>query len=167
VRVLVVPAAASENGRLRFEQMVPDAALLEAITGRLEESRIIGTRVLVEPPGYRGVAVEATIRAARGTSPTRLKADAERELYEYLHPITGGPDRTGWPFGRPVTIGEVYSVLQRVPGAEVVDKVDLFGVNPETGENRESTARLELKPNVLVFSVGHAVTVPGAEAGAA
>jgi predicted phage baseplate assembly protein len=167
VRVLVVPSVPSENGRLSFEQLVPDAALLEAITARLEESRVIGTRVLVEPPGYRGVSVEATIRPARGTSPTRLKADAERELYEYLHPITGGPDRTGWPFGRPVTIGEVYSVLQRVPGAEVVDKVDLFGANPETGANRESTARLELKPNVLVFSVGHTVSVPGAEAGAA
>ncbi|HMA47885.1 MAG TPA: putative baseplate assembly protein, partial [Frankiaceae bacterium] len=93
-----------------------------------------------------------------------LKADAERALYEYLHPITGGPDRTGWPFGRPVTIGEIYSVLQRVPGAEVVDTVNLFGANAETGENKEATQRLELKPNVLVFSVGHSVTVPGATA---
>jgi predicted phage baseplate assembly protein len=164
VRVLVVPSLPSAEGRIRFEQLVPDTQLLEAITQRLEECRVIGTRISVEPPGYRGVTVEATVRPVAGANPNRLKADAERALYEYLHPITGGPDRTGWPFGRPVTIGEIYSVLQRVPGAEVVDTVNLFGANAETGESKEATQRLELKPNVLVFSVGHVVTVPGATA---
>jgi predicted phage baseplate assembly protein len=164
VRVLVVPDLPSAEGRIRFEELVPDAQLLEAITQRLEECRVIGTRISVEPPGYRGVTVEATLRPTQGANPNRLKADAERALYEYFHPITGGPDHTGWPFGRPVTIGEIYSVLQRVPGAEVVDTVNLFGANAETGESKEATTRLELKPNVLVFSVGHAVTVPGATA---
>ena len=162
VRLLVVPSLPSVDGRIRFDQLVPDPTLLEAITQRLEECRVIGTRISVEPPGYRGVTVEATVKSASGANPNRLKADAERALYEYLHPITGGPDGKGWPFGRPVTIGEIYSVLQRVPGAEVVDSVNLFGTNAETGEGREATPRLELKPNVLVFSVGHVVTVPGA-----
>jgi predicted phage baseplate assembly protein len=162
VRVLVVPALPSAEGRIKFEQLVPEAPLLEAITQRLEDCRVIGTRISVEPPGYRGVTVEATVRPSAGANANRLKADAERALYEYFHPITGGPEGTGWPFGRPVTIGEIYSVLQRVPGAEVVDTVNLFGTNAETGESKEATQRLELKPNVLVFSVGHAVTVPGA-----
>lgn len=164
VRVLVVPSLPSADGRIKFDQLVPDPTLLEAITQRLEECRVIGTRISVEPPGYRGVTVEATIKPASGANPNRLKADAERALYEYLHPITGGPDHAGWPFGRPVTIGEIYSVLQRVPGAEVVDTVNLFGTNAETGQGREATPRLEIKPNVLVFSVGHVVTVPGATA---
>ena len=164
VRLLVVPALPSADGRMRFDQLVPEPTLLEAITQRLEECRVIGTRITVEPPGYRGVTVEATVRPASGANPNRLKADAERALYEYLHPITGGPTGSGWPFGRPVTIGEIYSVLQRVPGAEVVETVNLFGTNAETGGSREATPRLELKPNVLVFSVGHAVTVPGADA---
>ncbi len=164
VRLLVVPSLPAADGRIRFDQLVPEATLLEAITQRLEECRVIGTRISVEPPGYRGVTVEATVRAAPGANPNRLKADAERALYAYLHPITGGPDGAGWPFGRPVTIGEIYSVLQRVPGAEVVESVNLFGTNAETGESREATQRLELKSNVLVFSVGHAVTVPGADA---
>jgi predicted phage baseplate assembly protein len=167
VRVLVVPSLPSAEGRIKFEQLVPEATLLEAITQRLEECRVIGTRISVEPPGYRGVTVEATVRPTAGANPNRLKADAERALYEYFHPITGGPDGAGWPFGRPVTIGEIYSVLQRVPGAEVVDTVNLFGTNAETGESKEATQRLELKANVLVFSVGHSVTVPGANAAVA
>lgn len=166
VRLLVVPALPSAEGRVKFDQLAPESTLLEAITRRLEECRVIGTRIAVEPPGYRGITVEATLRPSIGSNPNRLKADAERALYEYLHPITGGPERTGWPFGRPVTIGEIYSVLQRVPGAEVVDSVYLFATNAETGQGREATPRLELKPNVLVFSVGHTVNVPGATAAA-
>lgn len=167
VRLLVVPSLPSAEGRIRFDQLVPEPTLLEAITQRLEECRVIGTRISVEPPGYRGITVEATLRSAPGANPNRLKADAERALYEYLHPISGGPDGTGWPFGRSVTIGEIYSVLQRVPGAEVIDSVYLFSANAETGEGREATPRLELKPNVLVFSIGHVVNVPGAEAAVA
>ena len=167
VRLLVVPSLPSTDGRFRFDQLVPEPTLLEAITQRLEECRVIGTRISVEPPGYRGVTVEATVKPASGANANRVKSDAEKALYEYLHPITGGPDGTGWPFGRPVTIGEIYSVLQRVAGAEVVESVNLFGANAETGGNREATQRLELKPNVLVYSVGHAVTVPGAAAAVA
>jgi predicted phage baseplate assembly protein len=161
-----VPALPPAEGRVKFDQLAPESTLLEAITRRLEECRVIGTRIAVEPPGYRGITVEATVRPAIGVNPNRLKSDAERALYEYLHPITGGPERTGWPFGRPVTIGEIYSVLQRVPGAEVVDSVYLFATNAETGQGREATPRLELKPNVLVFSVAHSVNVPGATAAA-
>jgi predicted phage baseplate assembly protein len=164
VRLLVVPALPAAEGRVKFDQLAPEATLLEAITRRLEECRVIGTRIAFEPPGYRGITVEATVRPSMGVNPNRLKADAERALYEYLHPITGGPDHNGWPFGRPVTIGEIYSVLQRVQGAEVVDSVYLFATNAETGQGREATPRLELKPNVLVFSVAHTVNVPGATA---
>jgi len=33
----------------------------------------------------------------------------------YLDPLDGGPDGTGWPFGRPVWVSEVVAVLAAVP----------------------------------------------------
>ena len=36
VRVLVVPSAVSEQGRLRFDQLVPNEDTLQKITDRLE-----------------------------------------------------------------------------------------------------------------------------------
>ncbi|HEX9336301.1 MAG TPA: putative baseplate assembly protein, partial [Pseudonocardiaceae bacterium] len=53
VRVLVVPAAKPVNGRLNLGDLVPNADTLHRIADRLEEVRLIGTRVLVEPPTYR------------------------------------------------------------------------------------------------------------------
>ncbi len=161
VRVLVVPTADSDQGRLRFEQLVPSPETLQRITDRLEEGRIIGTRVLVEPPVYRGITVVARLRARPRVNPARLQEEALTALFGYFHPINGGPDGDGWPFGRPVNVGEVYSVLQALPGTELVEDARLFGADPVTGQRGQQTQRLEVEPHALVFSYEHQVLVEG------
>jgi predicted phage baseplate assembly protein len=162
VRVLVVPSAVSDQGRLRFDQLVPNEDTLQKITDRLEESRVIGTRAVVEPPVYRGVTVVAKLRARSRAKPQVLQEEALQALFEYFHPITGGPDGTGWPFGRPVNLGEVYSVLQALRGTELVEDARLFGADPVTGVRGQQTPRLELETHALVFSYEHQVLVEGA-----
>jgi predicted phage baseplate assembly protein len=162
VRVLVVPAAAARDGWLRFDQLVPSEETLQKITDRLEESRVIGTRTIVEPPVYRGVTVVAKLKARGRQNPTRLQGEALQALYAYFDPITGGPDGSGWPFGRPVNVGEVYSVLQALRGTELVEDARLFGADPVTGQRGQQTQRLELEPHALVFSFEHQVLVEGA-----
>ena len=162
VRILVVPAAGSSDGRLRFEQLVPAEETLQRIARRLDESRVIGTRIIVEPPVYRGVTVVAKLRPRASANPARLQADALDALYHYFHAISGGPDRNGWPFGRPVHVGEVYSVLQGLRGTELVEDARLFGADPVTGQRGQAVQRLVIEPHALVFSYEHQVLVEGA-----
>ena len=162
VRVLIVPSATADQGRLRFDQLIPNPDTLQRVTDRLEESRVIGTRAIVEPPVYRGITVVARLRARPRVNPSRLQEEALRALYEYFHPITGGPDGIGWPFGRPINVGEVYSVLQGLRGTEIVEDARLFGADPVTGQRGQQTPRLELEPHALVFSYEHQVMVEGA-----
>ena len=91
-----------------------------------------------------------------------LQAAATKALYAYFHPLSGGPDGTGWPFGRPVHVGEVYAVLQAVPGTELVEDVRLFGADPITGQRGAAAQRLDLDANSLVFSYEHQLMVEGA-----
>jgi hypothetical protein len=88
-----------------------------------------------------------------------LEQDCVEALYRYFSPLTGGPDSNGWPFGRPLHSGEVYAVLQRVPGVEYVQDVRLFGADPITGQRGDAVQRLELGPSTLVFSFEHLVRV--------
>jgi hypothetical protein len=122
---------------------------------------VIGTRIVVEPPVYRGVTV-ARLRARPRTNPTRLSEAALEALYRYLNPIDGGPDGSGWPFGRPVSSGELHAVLQKLRGAELVEDLRIFGADPVTGQRGQATQRLELEPTALVFSYEHQVLVDGA-----
>ncbi len=160
VRVLVVPAVSDDGtGRLRFEELLPAEETLATISRQLDERRCVGARVMVEPPYYQGVTVVANVLARERSSVERLHERATQALYRYLNPVTGGPDGTGWPFGRPVQAGEVFAVLQRLPGVDMVEDVRLFGADPTTGERGQAVSRLDLAPHALVFSYGHQIRV--------
>jgi predicted phage baseplate assembly protein len=159
VRVLVVPAVPDDRGRLRFEQLVPRDDTLATVAQRLDACRLVGTRVLIEPPLYRGITVVARLVARPRASIARVEAAALDALYAYLNPIGGGPEGRGWPFGRPVQAGEIFAVLQALPGVDMVADVRLFGTNPLTGEHGESTQRLPVEPDATLFSCDHQVLV--------
>ena len=160
VRVLVVPAIPDDpRGRLRFEELIPSDSLLMRIADYLAERKVIGARLIVEPPVYQSITVVARIRARSRTNVKALQSDALDALYRYFHPVFGGPDGKGWPFGRPVHSGEVYSVLQRLRGMEFVEDVKLFGADPITGQRGEMVARIDLGSNALVFSYEHQLRV--------
>jgi predicted phage baseplate assembly protein len=160
VRVLLVPAAADdEEGRLPFEQLVPSADMMRAVAAHLDRRRTIGARVLIEPPYYQGVTVVATLRTRPWADPSRLQRTATRALYAYLHPIRGGLEGTGWPFGRPVHVGEIYALLQRITGTELVEDIRLFAANPLTAQRGQAAQRVDVAPNALVYSYQHQVRV--------
>ncbi|HEY0806103.1 MAG TPA: putative baseplate assembly protein [Pseudonocardiaceae bacterium] len=160
VRVLVVPAAAVERGRIRFADLVPSEDTLSRLADRLDEVRLIGTRVLVEPPRYRGITVIARVVAWSRAKAARVEDDALDALYTFLNPLAGGgPNGRGWPFGRSVQPGDLYAVLQRVRGVESVEDVRLFTANPLTGVRGKETRRIDVEPNSLVFSFDHQVRV--------
>lgn len=158
VRVLVVPACAPTPEPV-FDDLKPSRSILGRIARHLEERRCLGARISVEPPFYQGVTVIAQIQARSRTSPEALRERAVRALFEYLDPLRGGPEGAGWPFGRPVQTGEVFAVLQRLTGVELVEDVRLFGADPTTGERGGAVQRLDLPPHALVFSYGHQVRV--------
>jgi predicted phage baseplate assembly protein len=131
----------------------------ERVVDYLDERRTIGARVLVQPPDYVGVTVVTRLRARPKADPQALEQDAMSALYGYFHPVRGGPDGTGWPFGRAIVGGEVYAVLQRLPGVDFVEEVRLFPADPVERAREAQVDRLDLGAHDLVFSFGHHVMV--------
>ncbi|MFJ6016503.1 putative baseplate assembly protein [Streptomyces sp. NPDC092952] len=159
VRVLVVPDAVPDRGgQLRFEQLIPSDAVLAAVTERLDERRLVGTRLVVEPPAYQGVTVVARL-VTTGGDPDRVRTDAVAALFRHIDPLRGGADGTGWPFGRPVQYGEIFAVLQNVPGVALVEDVRMFPADPITGRRGAAVQRIDVAPGALVFSHQHQVEV--------
>jgi predicted phage baseplate assembly protein len=160
VKVLVVPAAAQQDHRIQFADLVPTAATLERIADRLDGVRLVGTRVLVEPPRYRGLTVVARLVARTRLDPEEIRVRALSTVYGYLNPLTGGgADADGWPFGQRVTHGEIFALLQGVRGVDVVEDVRIYGANPVTGERGAEVSRLSVGAGGLVFSYDHQVRV--------
>jgi predicted phage baseplate assembly protein len=160
VRILVVPdVAADDVGHLDIDTLRPSDEALELITAHLDERRPVGTQVFVQPPTYQGITVVARLLARRGQSTKRVRAAARAALFRYYHPTKGGPDGTGWPFGRPVHLGEIHAVLQRVRGIDLVEDVRLFPADPVSGVRGDPVNRIELDRQTLAFSYDHQVLV--------
>jgi predicted phage baseplate assembly protein len=161
VRLLVVPKVTPDGlGALPEDELRrPSTDLLQRIAAHLDARRLVGTRLLVAPPDYHGVTVVASLRALPDTDVADTRRAAVRALYSYLSPLTGGPDRKGWPFGRPVQIFEVSAILARVPGVGAIDEVRLFPADLATGRRGESVQRVDIGSDALILSYQHQVRV--------
>ncbi|HEX5859739.1 MAG TPA: putative baseplate assembly protein [Microbacterium sp.] len=159
VRLLVVPSAApGPDGHVDFADLEPQPELLAGIAAEIDQRRAVGARVIVEPPFYRGMTVVARLIGRPGSLLEVLEKDCLAALYRHFDPVVGGIGGMGWPFGRPVLAGEVYAVLQSVPGVELVDELKLWEADPVTGKRAgEPTARIQLDENALIYSYRHSV----------
>jgi predicted phage baseplate assembly protein len=157
--LVVLPALPGEPSLpVPFVALQPRPELLSKIAAYLDERRVLGTRLLVEPPAYRWIRAVATVRLGPLANPDRVTQDAIAALYRYLHPLYGGPEGTGWPFGRDVQSGELLATMQRVPGVEAVEDVKLYLVHPATRQPIEGARlKVELEPGMLPFSIEHVV----------
>jgi predicted phage baseplate assembly protein len=158
VRILVVPKVPDPLDPAAAEPQPSDETLTR-IADYLDKRRCLGARIIVEPPYYLGVTVVTQLRARTRTARDTLLARATEALYRYLNPVVGGPDGTGWPFGRPVQSGEIFAVLQRLAGVDLVEEVQLYEARARSAPDVQPVQRLDLPPHALVISRGHQVRI--------
>jgi predicted phage baseplate assembly protein len=162
VRVLVVPHVASDDlGRIAREDLDPPWPTLERISNSLDARRLVGTRLLVQPPDYVWLTAVVSVSARPRFEPGEVRTEVLRALYRLYHPLFGGPDQKGWPFGRSVQAHEVHAALARIPGVDMAREVQvaLFPAEAETGRRGSPVERLDLPETALVFSFEHQVRV--------
>jgi predicted phage baseplate assembly protein len=163
VSMVVLPRIEVPVGRIAPDQLVLSAELRASVQSFLDERRMVGTTLEVRSPQYAWVSVNALIRAPVGSS-RELKADIQRAalatLYQHLNPHTGGAAGTGWTFGRPLYLSELYSLLRSVPGGDFVEDVQVFLSDPGQADLREPVGtQLLLPPQGLIVSDVHTVRV--------
>jgi hypothetical protein len=131
---------------------------VSAVSVHLEHRRILTTRIELSEPFYQGISVVARVRGAGGTQQAVLRDKLVTTLYRYINPLVGGPEGTGWPWGRELNVVEVSSVLLSVEGVVEVD-VRLYLVDLLTGEQREGRQRVRISPDAVMASFRHQVLV--------
>ncbi|MFI1205432.1 baseplate J/gp47 family protein [Streptomyces sp. NPDC020883] len=163
VTLMVIPfVTTDERGWFPFHMLTPTRDACDTLRRSLRACQPEGVPVWLKQPVYRGVRVDARIVPAdyrTADERDELRAAAERALYRYFSPVTGGPDGTGWPLGRPVYAGEAFRVLERVPGVGRVATAELVPVDPLDGSASDPVERIPCGPGETVYSVEHRVTV--------
>jgi predicted phage baseplate assembly protein len=132
----------------------PTTGLIQAVSGLFRSHRVIGTRVEVVGPTYLEVAVQATVRSKQGADKTALQTNVVRALNDFFDPLIGGPDQTGWPFGRSVYRSEVLKILSEVDSVDYVTSLQLTA-----GGGAAQCGNVCLGPTWLVVPGVHTIQV--------
>ena len=116
ITVFIVPNAVEyslnhKEADEELDELIPDHNTLLAVHEQLQRHRLLTQEVHVEPVRYRPLSV---LVYATNTphDRTEFEARVRRLLQGYLHPIWGGPECKGWPFGGDIFPSELLRVIQ-------------------------------------------------------
>ncbi|MBN1699164.1 MAG: putative baseplate assembly protein [Spirochaetales bacterium] len=125
VILVIVPRLDPRDIDLK-EKLNPSSELIRRVKEFLEPRKLVGTRLRVEPPAYRNISVEVKLIFKKDVSEVQgIKAEVEHCIRRALHPITGGLDGRGWPFGMALTRNEIYNVLEKVDGIYYIVEIEI------------------------------------------
>ncbi len=151
VTLIIVPQGAESK-------LSPNTELIRQVENYLIDRAFVGLhqatpeRINIIGPGYIQTTVVASVVPQDIDESEQVKLSAISALNSFLHPLTGGPDGTGWEFGRDVYVSEVYKIIEDLPGVNYVKSLQLI---PNTAQNRFDltstlTAAVELPEGSVV-----------------
>jgi predicted phage baseplate assembly protein len=121
ITVIVVPQSADPQPQPSFQlrQEVHDFLALRA------PATVSAAKIAVIGPTYLPVGISAIVVPSDLSQAGTIEKAALLALASFLHPLTGGPDGTGWPFGRGVFISDVAAILEGIPGVDHAEFLEL------------------------------------------
>jgi hypothetical protein len=117
----------------------------------LDTRRLLTTRHHVVGPDYVPVTLVGARLVLHGdVRAQQVQSDAMEAVRKFFHPIQGGPEGKGWPFGRDVYVSEIYELLDKVEGIDYVGNVVLTAPNRPDGSSREQLARADVLIGITI-----------------
>jgi predicted phage baseplate assembly protein len=150
ITVVVVPDADPS-----VPSPMPSEGMLRTVCAYLDQRRLLTSELYVIPPTYARVSVSVDVTAADGSDLAVVSRAVNDALLTYFHPLVGGDDGRGWPFGGPI----IYSrVVFRVFGVAGVDAVENLLITVD-GETAPECRDVAISAVALASSTEHQVSV--------
>lgn len=146
VAVVVIPADRGHGPPM------PDGESLAAVAQYLSRHAApAGVEVVAVAPHYHHVRVEADVILDPAASVGEVIGELLLDLDRFLHPLTGGEDGTGWPFGGTLRHPDLVRRIASHVRVRAVPRLDLV----VDGERIVDCADVELRPHALIWPAPH------------
>jgi len=109
---------------------LPSSGLLDEVDARLAPRRLLTVRQHIVFPIYVPIQARMVVAARPDVDPLELGERLAIALRGYLDALHGGPEGSGWPFGRDVYVSELYRLLEKVPGVDHATGITLSSTCP-------------------------------------
>jgi hypothetical protein len=142
----------------------PSRPLLDHVTAYLTERKIIGTTLRVESPKYKRIHVvmEVALKPSFSGNFNDVEEAIKKKLNDFVHPLFGLDDRSGWEIGRTLHESELYYLIEDLPDVDWVQNLQLYESEaddksetlPEERPDRHPEKRIEIGPDFSFPSFG-------------
>lgn len=155
VTVVVIPEIAGTiDQQLLVAAPRPVESLLRTVCSHLDARRLLTTELYVVGPVYVPVTLTLVAVIMPGTDAAEASAALTAAMRRFFHPLHGGPDGRGWPFGGTIRYADLYRAAL-VPGVARLDEVELVRDGQPFGE----CADVPIEAHMLVELAGLVVTM--------
>jgi predicted phage baseplate assembly protein len=144
VSVIIVP-------RSTDTKPLPSLELMTRVQNYLEANSLPTVNISVVGPLYISVNVTTEIALTSLEGASAVEQAVEQKLANFLHPLTGGLDGTGWAFGREPYRSDFYALIEAIPGVDHVRSLDVKEIEDQPGA--KETGRF------LVYSGRHKINL--------
>jgi hypothetical protein len=133
----------------------PSEGTLRSVCAYLDGRRLLTTELYVIKPGYQRVQIRAEIVANDDADLGEVQEQVEQSLLDYFHPLKGGEEGLGWPFGGTIYYSRVNQRVVTIPGvASVTSLVILLD-----GEETPPCTDVSINAAGLLFATEHQIQV--------
>jgi predicted phage baseplate assembly protein len=146
ITVIVVPDT-------KDPKPVPSQGTLRTVCEYLNLRRLLTTELYVVGPTYQEVVIKVDVIANDNADLGEVKQGIEDELLKYFHPLKGGEDNQGWPFGGKISFSQVYQRVFKVQGVQSIERLVIVLDGEEIPECRD----VPIADGMLLFSNKHEV----------
>lgn len=144
--VIIIPKMESINTDLSTK-LFPSKELLKRAYEYLDQRKILGTKLRIEPPVYKEVGIEVKFVFNMGILDRQLsKKLVKTQIFRYLHPIFGGPKSEGSSFGVNISKSDIINIVSRLEDIYFVESVMFFNV-----DTKEEYEEIKLREDELVY----------------
>uniref|UniRef100_UPI0035CBCB26 putative baseplate assembly protein n=1 Tax=uncultured Sphingomonas sp. TaxID=158754 RepID=UPI0035CBCB26 len=146
ISVVVIPAiAGTRDQQILVSAPRPVESLLRTICAALDARRMMTTELYVVGPVYVPVSLDIAAILTDDADSSETGALLTAALRTFLHPLYGGADGKGWPFGGTIRYGDLY----RAALVSGVDRLDSITVT-RNGQPFGTCADVPIDANALV-----------------
>ena len=127
-------------------------AIKEKVKEYFEPRRLLTSKVHVIGPSYVDLDLRIRVALFPGFGQPAVEGSIKRVLKRFFSPLLGGPQGSGWPFGRSVYVSDVYRLLEAVNGVDHVTAVTFDVHDPNRLRRNElgEIFRAQLRAEELV-----------------
>ena len=133
----------------------PSEGTLRTVCAYLDQRRLLTTELYVISPGYQRVEIHADVIVDDNADLAEVKTGVEQTIKEYFHPLKGGEDGQGWPFGGTIYYSRLNQRIFTVPGVQSITTLTML----LDGEETQFCSDVTINEAGLLYSIDPQIQV--------